>query len=187
MELVGGKRYSWCACGHSKKQVKPHLISSCITHVFCTLSAYSLIQSSSFSLSVMEPTKPKPKVWCHYASSQRKTAPFGCVVASPQTTHHTAMARTSRTSLCLPHYMSRPTLKKEGGEVFDLNINLALASTFCYWMILPLMKAAHENWSTMTSVWLLCHVSISQCLTEKRVAMKSCGFLSLYLGETVLH
>lgn len=23
VELVGGKRYSWCTCGHSKKQVKP--------------------------------------------------------------------------------------------------------------------------------------------------------------------
>lgn len=22
VELVGGKRYSWCTCGHSKKQVK---------------------------------------------------------------------------------------------------------------------------------------------------------------------
>lgn len=36
VELVGGKRYSWCTCGHSKKQVKPPLTSSCVTPVCST-------------------------------------------------------------------------------------------------------------------------------------------------------
>lgn len=30
VELVGGKRYSWCTCGHSKKQVKAPMTSSCV-------------------------------------------------------------------------------------------------------------------------------------------------------------
>lgn len=28
VELLGGKRYSWCTCGHSKKQVELPLTSS---------------------------------------------------------------------------------------------------------------------------------------------------------------
>lgn len=36
VELVGGKRYSWCTCGHSKKQVKAHLASSHVAPVWGT-------------------------------------------------------------------------------------------------------------------------------------------------------
>lgn len=35
VDLIGGKRYSWCTCGYSKKQVKkPPSTSSCITPVW---------------------------------------------------------------------------------------------------------------------------------------------------------
>lgn len=114
VELIGGKRYSWCTCGHSKKQVKPSLFPCFITPVWSTRPVYSLITSLSYSLSATEPTRPKPKAWPRYALSQRKTPQFGCVVASTQITHRTVTARTSRTSLCLPHYMNQPTLEQEG-------------------------------------------------------------------------
>lgn len=45
VELLGGKRYSWCTCGHSKKQVELPLTSSCIKtlwpHILFTVTIVS--------------------------------------------------------------------------------------------------------------------------------------------------
>ncbi len=132
VELVGGKRYSWCTCGHSKKQVNTPLMSACITLVWSTHPADSLIISSSFSLSAMELTRPKPKACPLYGSSQRKTPQFGCVLASTRTTPLTVMARTSRTLSYRPLYTSRRTLRKEGGDVLELAVHVAAASWCLY-------------------------------------------------------
>ena len=167
MELVGGKRYSWCTCGHSKKQVKPPLKSSFIARVWSAYPVYSLITSLSFSLSVMAPTKPKPKACLRSALSQKKTPQSGCVVASTQTTHLTVMAHTSRTSSCLPHYMNTPTLEEASKDVFELSVYAALLCPhFC--TSVHSMTAVHVNWSTVTSVWVLCLVSISVGAWQRR-------------------
>lgn len=153
VDLIGGKRYSWCTCGYSKKQVKNHLRH----HLVSLLSekthpAYFLITSSSFSRSAMDPTNLKPQASSLYALSQTKTPQFGCVVASTQATLLTAMTRTSWTSSCLLLCTNRPTLEKEGGEVFELKIDVAVASAFLYATVLHTMKAAHVNRSTVTGV-----------------------------------
>lgn len=103
-----------------------------------------------FSRSAMDPTNLKPRACSRCASSQTKTPRFGCVVASTRTTLLTVMAHTSRTSSCLLLYTNKPTLEKEGGEVFELKIDVA--SAFLYATALHTMKAAHVNRSTMTGV-----------------------------------
>lgn len=90
------------------------------------------VDTARNSLSVTEPTKPKPKACSRYALSPRKTPQFGCVVASIQTTHLTATAHTSRTSSYLPRYMHKQTLKKEGRVVSGVSINVDDAFTFVY-------------------------------------------------------
>lgn len=88
------------------------------------------VDTARNSLSAMEPTKPKPRACPRYALSQRKMPQFGCVVASTQTTHLTVTARTSKTSLYLLLYMNKPALEEEGRELFELSIDVPVASTF---------------------------------------------------------
>lgn len=88
-----------------------------------TRHVYSLITSPSFSLSATEPTSLKPLACSRYASSQRKTPQFGCVVASTQAARLTVMAPTRRTSSCPLLSTHKPPLEKGGGDVFELKID----------------------------------------------------------------
>lgn len=139
----------WIQQETGKNHLRHHLVSllSEKTH-----PAYFLITSSSFSRSAMDPTNLKPQASSLYALSQTKTPQFGCVVASTQATLLTAMTHTSWTSSCLLLCTNQPTLEKEGGEVFELKIDVAVASAFLYATVLHTMKAAHVNRSTVTGV-----------------------------------
>lgn len=111
VELLGGKRYSWCTCGHSKKQVKTPSTSP---PLYKYKKALSLTSPLPFSPSAMAPTSSMPKACPRCDSSQRKTPQSGCVDASTQATHLTVMVHTSRTSSHLLHCMKQLTLKQEG-------------------------------------------------------------------------
>lgn len=98
VELSGGKRYSWCSCGLSRKQVGP-LGSSAGSNPVCPLMGSGPPPSPSAT----DRKKPKPAAFlCHSASSRRKAAPSGCVDANLPTSHRSATEPTSRTSSCLP-------------------------------------------------------------------------------------
>lgn len=133
VELVGGKRYSWCTCGHSQKQVKQVRYISPVrrSHPVCSLNA-----SPSFSLSATEPTNVKPPACCRCASSQSRTLLSGCVVASTQTAHLIATARTSRTWSCPLPCTSTLTPERTAERCLD-------------WM-----KVEHIAWTTVTGVLL---------------------------------
>lgn len=102
-------------CGTTRAGIRLLLILCCSCLKYTKVHpVYSLITSYSFSLSAMEHTKPKPRACSRYALSQKKTPQFGCVDASTQTTRPTVMARTNRTSSCLPRYINTLTLKQGG-------------------------------------------------------------------------
>lgn len=135
------------------------LYHSCMEYTKVHL-LYSLTTSGSFSLSAMEHTSPKPKACPRCALSQRRTPQFGCVAASTQTTHLTVMARTSRTSLQMPHCINQPTLKHGIRRVFGWlgvdklrlqsgRTNMACGLPGC----LPLFYI-HVNPTTLKALWV---------------------------------
>lgn len=101
------------------------ILHDCCLKAHVTLFPHrcSLTPSPSFSLSATEPTSLKPLACSRYASSQRKTPQFGCVVASTQTARLTVMAPTRRTSSCPLLSTHKPPLEKGGGDVFELKID----------------------------------------------------------------
>lgn len=148
---------------------------ACITLVLSShLVHYLIISSFFFSLSVMEPTRLKPKACSRYALSQRKMLQCGCVVASTHVTHLTVMARTSRTSSFLPHCMHIQNSWKVRA-VLEPAIHVSAASQPC--TSVNLMKAAYYLVSHDNVLNLLSWHYFSHCLTETRVTMES--FLSL--------
>lgn len=160
VELLGGKRYSWCTCGHSKKQVELPLTSSCIKTLWPTHPVYCHCCIFLFSSrSATELTNSKPKACSRSASSRTKTPQFGCAAASTQTTLHTVTAHTNRTSSCLLLCTNPKSLEKKAGCTLN-------------WRLMSLQICV--RW--FCNRWRLIHWEVS---TDRGVNEKMFSFLAL--------
>lgn len=77
-------------------------IQCCVLSCPVLFFFYEPLSLSNCSLSVMVPTRLKPRAWLHTALCRRKTSQCGCVVASTPIRHLSVMAHTSWNSSRLP-------------------------------------------------------------------------------------
>lgn len=104
VKVSSEKRYAWCACGHSQKQVglketaghvPARYLLFTLPGCFCDKVWYEYT-SFFFSLSATGPTRPKLQASPLCASPLKRAKRSCCVRARKPKTRHTATARTLR-------------------------------------------------------------------------------------------
>lgn len=120
VKVSSEKRYAWCACGHSQKQVRTWVtvgLPPPTGHRLFTEDIKSYYVSFCFSLSVMGLTRPRLQASLLSASPLKRAKRSCCVRARKPKTRRTATAHTLRSSSRMWWNRLKAFLNPESGTV----------------------------------------------------------------------
>lgn len=156
VKVSAEKRYAWCACGHSQKQVRfvsKDLFTSALVEVLCPecsscdqlktpedrMKSFFIQLSFFFSLSVTALTRAKLQASLLCASPLKRAKQSCCVHARKPKTHRTAMVHTLMSSSTTWRNQWKAFLNHDFKCLRQQSPRADIYSTYWIWHFVPLL------------------------------------------------